>query len=193
MVCIGDSLTYGLGIPVRENWAALVGRALSWEVVNKGVNGDTSGGMLARLHRDVLTQQPDVVFVMGGANDFIMGCDVSIVKANLMAIIHQLRAMKIKVVVGAQPGCDAANVRWDWACLADFWGVAQKLESMARWLEDFCRVFQIPLIPLYDAFAKAVDGMEADYFIDGIHPNKKGHRLMADIILGAEVWNESDH
>ena len=54
MVCIGDSLTYGLGIPVNENWAALLGRELGFEVVNKGVNGDTSGGMLARLERDVL-------------------------------------------------------------------------------------------------------------------------------------------
>ena len=192
IVCIGDSLTYGLGIPVNENWAALLGRELGFEVVNKGVNGDTSGGMLARLERDVLSQKPDIVFIMGGANDFIMGCGLDVVKANIMAIIHQLRALKIKVIVAAQPSCDVFHIRKDWAALADFAYVARMIEQMAAWLEDFCRVFDIPLVSVFDSFSAITAGREQEYYIDGIHPNKKGHRLIADIIIAAvrsqEPW-----
>lgn len=90
MICIGDSLTYGLGVPVGDSWVELLNRESSCDVINKGINGDTSGGMLARLHRDVLEHQPDLVFLMGGANDFIMGCGLGVVRANLMAMVVRI-------------------------------------------------------------------------------------------------------
>ncbi len=191
LICIGDSLTYGLGVPVEESWVELLNRESPWDVKNVGINGDTTGGMLARFSKDVLDARPDRVLIMGGANDFIMGCDVCVVKANIMAMVHQARAARLGVIVCTQPSGDAAHVRSDWQGLSDFDMVARKLFMMARWLEDFCRAFQIPLIPLHDRFAEGIFGNVPGYFIDGVHPNRKGHRLIADIILQSEAWKEA--
>ena len=120
--------------------------------------------------------------IMGGANDFILGCDSKVVRANLSAMIHQAYAAKIKVLLGIQIDCDTPRVRDDWRAIADFEKVSEKTREMAQWLPEFCAVFQIPYINLYERFREQIAGAEQDYYIDGIHPNEKGHRLMADIL-----------
>lgn len=188
LICLGDSLTYGLGTPVEDCWVELINRESGWDVVNKGVSGDTSGGMLARFDRDVLGAGGDGVLLMGGSNDFIMGCEPSIVKANIMALVHQARACKLKVLVCAEPAGDTAHIRNDWQGLTDFFEVDRKLAQMSAWLGDFCTVFRIPFIGLHDRFGAMVAGHESEYFFDGVHPNRRGHRLMADIILESEAF-----
>lgn len=183
LICIGDSLTYGLGVPVEDSWVEILNRESAYQVQNKGINGDTSGGMLARFGRDVLEEKPAGVFLMGGSNDFIMGCDISVVKANLMAMVHQARAYKLPVILASEITGDIPHVRQDWGGLADFYEVDRKLTEMSAWLVDFCRVFQIPFVNLHDRFEQAAAGEKSRYFIDGVHPNKIGHRLIADIIL----------
>ena len=182
MICIGDSLTYGLGVPVENSWVEILNRETNYTVRNKGISGDTTGGMLARLERDVLREDADVVFIMGGANDFIMGCDLGVVKANLMALVHQIYAAKKRVILGIEIAGDPKHIRKDWADLCDFYEVNEKIQTMAKWLPDFCKAFQIPYINLYREFGEAIEGRETEYFFDGVHPNVKGHRLIADIM-----------
>lgn len=183
MICIGDSLTYGLGVPLEDNWVEILNRESAYRVYNKGINGDTSGGMLARFERDVLREKPDVVFIMGGSNDFIMGCDINVVKANIMAMVHQARAAKIEVVLGIEICGDTAHIRADWNGLTDFYEVERKLQEMSEWLQVFCRAFQIPCVDLHGQFAQAIAGRQEQYFIDGVHPNRRGHRVLADLLL----------
>ncbi|MCU6761072.1 Arylesterase precursor [uncultured Roseburia sp.] len=182
MICIGDSLTYGLGVPVEDNWVELLNKRSFRQVINRGISGDTSGGMLARFHREVLAEMPDTVLIMGGSNDLIMGCDISVVKSNLMAMVHQAYAAKINVIACAEISGDTAHIRPDWKQISDFCEVDQKLFQMSIWMEEFCRVFQVPFINLYDRFKKRTQGRIQDYFFDGVHPNRQGHRLIADII-----------
>ena len=73
LVCLGDSLTYGYGVPRRDCWVSRVAECTGHTLVNRGINGDTSGGMLARFGRDVLDERPDRVLLLGGANDIIFG------------------------------------------------------------------------------------------------------------------------
>ena len=55
LICLGDSLTFGLGVRRGRCWTALFAEESGWNVSNRGISGDTTSGMLARLHRDVLT------------------------------------------------------------------------------------------------------------------------------------------
>jgi lysophospholipase L1-like esterase len=73
MICIGDSLTEGTDIPVGHTWPALVANALSLEVINCGIGGDTTNGMLSRFYPDVVDRRPAFVFIMGGTNDLWWG------------------------------------------------------------------------------------------------------------------------
>ncbi|MCD8140286.1 MAG: hypothetical protein LUE17_11010 [Planctomycetaceae bacterium] len=46
ILCLGDSLTFGTGVTRSNAWTTLVHKQTGYEVVNRGVPGDTTGGML---------------------------------------------------------------------------------------------------------------------------------------------------
>ena len=53
IVFIGDSFTRGFGVRRNESSVpSLLEKETKKILVNKGINGDTTSGMLARLHRD---------------------------------------------------------------------------------------------------------------------------------------------
>lgn len=74
VVALGDSNTYGYGLPADAAYPALLearlrGHGLRARVWNAGVNGQTVLQGLARLERDVIQRRPDVVLVAFGLND----------------------------------------------------------------------------------------------------------------------------
>jgi len=69
MVCLGDSLTEGTEVPTGHAWPALVANALNLDVINCGIGGDTTQGMLSRFYPEVVVTKPAFVFIMGGTND----------------------------------------------------------------------------------------------------------------------------
>lgn len=101
IVCIGDSLTYGYGVTRTAAWPALV--SYIWqkvEIINRGINGDTTDGMLARFEKDVLEEYPDVVFVMGGSNDIFFSRDIVSAKNNIAAMVFRCMHKNIEVILG---------------------------------------------------------------------------------------------
>ena len=56
LICIGDSLTFGYGVHLSQRWTRLCAQETGWELVNEGINGDTTGGMLARMQGGVLAE-----------------------------------------------------------------------------------------------------------------------------------------
>ncbi|MCG8484577.1 MAG: GDSL-type esterase/lipase family protein [Clostridia bacterium] len=73
IVCIGDSLTSGYGVKKSEAWTSIVEEKYGIEMINKGISGDTTTGMLARFYKDVVEHKPMYVMLMGGINDLEMG------------------------------------------------------------------------------------------------------------------------
>ena len=88
IACLGDSLTYGYGIPRPKVWTTLLARRTGIDVRNCGINGDTTGGMLARFHHHVVQAGADAVLIMGGFNDLALGTGLGTVKANIFALVQ---------------------------------------------------------------------------------------------------------
>ena len=78
MVCLGDSLTAGYGLPSPEEaYPALLERKLAdagyhVEVINAGVSGDTSAGGLRRLDWSLQGDVKVLIVALGG-NDALRG------------------------------------------------------------------------------------------------------------------------
>jgi lysophospholipase L1-like esterase len=76
ILCLGDSCTYGLDVPIEttfpyrlERW--LVGGGAKWEVINRGIPGFSSYQMLQLYEAQKAWIDPDVVLVYaGGWNDY---------------------------------------------------------------------------------------------------------------------------
>jgi acyl-CoA thioesterase-1 len=169
---IGTSLTAGLGLAPEDAYPSLVARkidsaGLKFRVVNAGVSGETSAGLLRRL--DWLLRGPaDVIVVETGANDGLRGFDVDSVRANVRAILDRVRA--------ARPEARVLLVQME--ALPNF-GPRYTAEFRTVFPE-LARATGVTLAPF---LLEGVAGEPRLNQADGIHPNEEGERIVAE-----NVW-----
>jgi lysophospholipase L1-like esterase len=101
IVMIGDSITAGF-----DEKKLLP----DFKVINKGINGDSSLGVLKRLQEDVIELKPKIIFILIGTNDLAFGrTDDEIVKT-LREILSMLKKSSDKHVVYVQSILPTRNV-----------------------------------------------------------------------------------
>lgn len=91
IVCLGDSITAGVGARRGEGYPALLEAALGVEVVASGVPGDTSADGRARLDR-ALVADPWLVIIALGGNDLLRRRPAEATEADLAAIVEGVLA-----------------------------------------------------------------------------------------------------
>lgn len=186
LFCLGDSLTFGFGVSCGQRWTTLLEYA-GYQVFNYGINGDTTGGMLSRLRTDIVPSLPLAlqsrtycrVLVMGGSNDiFYSGSDTA-ARANIGAGVHQLLALGVEPVIGIPLPVAVHLTPVSWRRFVDFSNAAYLLELYGDWLKEFCKAFGVSYVDFRADFLSENGQPQDNYFLDGIHPNAEGHRLMA--------------
>lgn len=167
---LGDSLTAGLGLAEDEAYPAVVGelleeRGLEVRVVNAGLSGDTTAGGLERLDW-VLRRRPDVVVLELGPNDGLRGLPLDDTEANLRRLVEGARESGARVLLaGLQI---PPNYGPDYA---------------RRFQEMYPRIAEEMDVPLIPFLLEGVGG-EPDYNLpDGIHPNARGQRMLAENVV----------
>jgi len=103
IVALGDSITAGLGLASKDALptrleAALKARGHDVRIINAGVSGDMVADGLARLDW-ALGDGADGVIVALGANDALRGRNPATTRADLDALLAQLEARKLPVLV----------------------------------------------------------------------------------------------
>jgi acyl-CoA thioesterase-1 len=103
IVALGDSLTAGYGLRAVDAFPAQLEHALRTNgylvtVANAGVTGDTAAMGLARLHRSI-PENTDAVILELGANDMLMGYEPSLTRGSLVAIMQNLKARHVHVLL----------------------------------------------------------------------------------------------
>ena len=93
IVCLGDSTTYGYMISRKKVWPSILNNKFAEEgkeinIINKGINGDTTSGMIARFERDCLNENADLLILMGGVNDIFMFQNIDKIKDNIKLIVE---------------------------------------------------------------------------------------------------------
>lgn len=184
LICLGDSLTFGLRVPQSQTWPRLV-QETGVEVMNLGICGDTTGGMLSRLQA-VLREQGKTqayVLIMGGSNDiFYSGTDTA-ARSNLGAMVHQVIAAGLTPVVGIPLPIVPEDAPKDWEPVANFQEAAKRLNNYCDWIKTYCKAFGIPTVDFRADFLDSQGRVRSELFCDGLHPNAQGHRLMAQKFL----------
>jgi acyl-CoA thioesterase I len=102
VVSLGASNTKGKGVSISEAYPAQLQGMLQQtckgaKVINAGVNGDTTGGMLRRLDQ-VITKDTKVVILQPGRNDERQGREWERA-GNILQIKSKLKARGIRVVM----------------------------------------------------------------------------------------------
>jgi acyl-CoA thioesterase-1 len=106
VLAFGDSLYAGYQLDQNQGFApalqhALEARGVTARVVNGAVSGDTTAAARQRLAftLDGLERRPDLVLVGLGGNDALRGLGPGETRANLAAILTELRQRDIPVLV----------------------------------------------------------------------------------------------
>ncbi|WP_227511130.1 GDSL-type esterase/lipase family protein [Psychrobacter sp. P11G3] len=102
VVALGDSLTYGYGANPKTAYPTALAELSKWNVVNAGVNGDTSADVLTRVN-EITEQNPDLVLLGVGGNDVLQRIAPDTTRANIIATIDTLQSKNIDVVLIAEP------------------------------------------------------------------------------------------
>jgi acyl-CoA thioesterase I len=170
IVALGDSLTAGLGLPLREGFvpqlgAALAAKGVAAELINAGVSGDTASDVLARLDWSV-PEGTDAVILEVGANDMLRGIKPQVTRAAIATILQRLAERHIPVLLCGMRA--APNLGTDYAAA---------FESI---YPDLAAKYGVPLYPFF------LDGVAADLGRlqpDGLHPSATGVEVMVAAIL----------
>lgn len=184
LYCIGDSITFGFGVSPAQRWTRIAAELTGIEIVNLGVNGDTTGGMLARLaelcSKEALSGS--IVMVSGGGNDvFFSGTD-SAARANFAAMTQQLLACGAYPLVGLTTPIFPERCRKAWSGFVDYENAAEKLDALRDWLSGYCEAFGIDSFDFADALTDGSGKVRSELFPDGLHPGAEGHTLIAQAL-----------
>jgi acyl-CoA thioesterase-1 len=164
VVAFGDSLYAGYRLAPNEGLApqlqaALQADGMNARVHNAGVSGDTTAAGKTRLAfvLDNLDRKPDLVVLGLGGNDMLRGIKPAETKANMTAMMDELKRRDIPVVLTGMLA--APNLGADY--VNSFNGIFPELANN----------YGAPLYPFF------LDGVVTDAALmlpDNIHPNAKG-------------------
>ena len=177
IVAFGDSLTAGYGVSEEENYPSQLVRSLSKyqiEMINLGVNGDTSLDAKNRL-QDVINEKPDIVLLGIGGNDALRLLPPAEAKENIGSIIQTLRSQPnppriilLEMKAGLHGGLD------------------YKREFDAIY-EELAEQYDLPLVP----FVITNIYLDQKYVLsDRIHMNSEGYGYVVREYLKDAVEKE---
>ncbi len=167
---LGDSLTAGLGVEADQAYPALVEKMLKenkgvdFKITNASISGSTTASAVSRI-KWLRKLRVDILVLSLGANDGLRGLSMINMAQNLdQAIVLAKESGMAVILAGMQ--------------IPPNYGPAYS--------EDFREVF--PALALKRGTAlipfllKHVAGVPELNQMDGIHPNAKGHKIMADTV-----------
>ena len=184
MICIGDSLTYGYGVRRAQCWTTIASKMSGWTLRNYGICGDTTGGMLIRLReiqREEKSARDERCFLlMGGCNDVFFSGSSTGARENMAAMTHQLFARGEMPLLAIGPGIASGSYPSAWTSLVDFPEASREIEEYFIWLERFCAAFGVRMIDFRGDFQNPDGSPRTELYLDGLHLNPDGHRIMAE-------------
>lgn len=174
-VFLGDSLTFGYGVRPSENWVNLLKNNFKISIINKGVNGSTTVDMLCRFKKDVIDNNPKTLFIMGGTNDLLSNRSVNSVILNIETMIKEALLYDVKIIIGIPPLIISSDAnRLFMQC--DAYDYCEKnLPVLKSELLSLCSKYDLKYIDLYSL---TNDNLDLDIFLDGIHLNSLGQKLI---------------
>ena len=193
VVFLGDSITEE-GRTLELGFINLLEESLDSEkfnLIGKGISGDKVSDLLVRYENDVLSQNPDIVFIYIGINDVWhsydvgKGSDIDFYEKGLRKIITDIKKRGAKIilctptVIGERVTFeDELEVKRD-----------QELDAFSGVVRNLASEFNTELLDLRTIFkdyiAENNKNNEYQDFLtdDGVHLNDAGNKLLSEKML----------
>jgi len=169
---LGTSLTAGLGLEPDSAYPQQLQRKidasrLPYQVVNAGVSGETSAGLLRRLDW-VLRRPAEVIVVETGANDGLRGLPVSATRTTIGEILSRIRRERPNAAIVLVQMEAPPNLGQEYT------------SAFHAMFAELAREHGATLMPFLLAGVAGEPRLNQG---DGMHPNNAGERIVTD-----NVW-----
>lgn len=187
IICIGDSLVYGFDVEGSLTWIGILRREERINLLNAGINGDTTENMFERFFEHVVQLEAKAVVILGGGNDVFGTTPLEYVTSNYAMMVQMAMNYGIVPIVATPTEPDHKKVPKEWKQFIDYDESCRKIQEYNRWLREFAKVNQLPLIDFDKEMHSRLKAGYGRFFIDGAHPNPAGHRMMAAVAKDAFI------
>ncbi|USA45701.1 arylesterase [Acinetobacter sp. C26M] len=170
ILILGDSLSAGYGIDVKQGWVQLLQQRLDQQypkqhkVVNASVSGETTSGALARLPKLLQTYKPEIVVIELGGNDGLRGQPPQMIQKNLAQLVQLSQKQKANVLLFGIKIPPNYGTAYSTAFENNYKIVSQQ--------------YKVKLLPF---FLEGVAGQKHLIQNDQIHPNAKAQPIMLNV------------
>jgi len=170
VVVLGDSLSAGYGITVKEGWVNLLAQRIAsegygYQVINASVSGETTQGGLARLPRALQVHKPAIVIIELGGNDGLRGLPLATSRENLRKSIELARAAQARVLLVGMMIPPNYGQRY-----------AKEFQDMFTTLASSHSIALVPFL------LDGVAGVDSLNQADMLHPTAAGQRRVAETV-----------
>ena len=163
IVFIGNSIT-----EQGENWAEKVNNP---NAKNRGIAGDTTDGILARLN-EITFYKPEKVFLLIGINDLFHNLDaVGKIHENILNIVAEISTKSPNTQIFVQTVLPTTTDN-----------LIPKIKDLNVALNDSSFEKPFTFINLHQRFVLLDGKMNMDFSTDGVHLNEKGYEIWSEII-----------
>ena len=150
--------------------------------VNRGIGGQTTPQMLARMYADVIHLHPAAFILLAGTNDIARNTGPEtqeMVQDNIRSMCELAAANKIKIILCLlTPVSDYVRNQTEHRPPAD-------ILSLNRWIESYAPDVHAQIADYYTALVDDKGMLREGYSDDGLHPNAKGYELLAPVAEAA--------
>lgn len=196
----GDSITdagrnrnnpmeMGIGYPLLVSSELAYKYPGEYKFINEGVSGDRVVDLYARIKRDIINNNPDILTILIGVNDvwhelgedpngvdnekyFKVYCDL-IEEVKRMCPECKIYILEPFVLKGS-----GTQAKWNI--------FRREVEKRAQSAKKCAEKFGLTFIELQKSFDDACEKAPASYWLgDGVHPTFAGHELIAQKVLAA--------
>ncbi len=136
-------------------------RKVSIQVINAGISGSTTASAISRL-KWYVAAKPQILLLALGSNDGLRSFDTAVTQKNLHKTIELAKIYKMEVVL--------AGMKLPYNYGKEY---RQKFENIFK---NLVQKHQIGFIPF---LLESVGTVKKLNLPDGIHPNEKGHKIIA--------------
>lgn len=155
----------------RCHWYELLQRG---DIVNRGIGGDMTAGVLQRLDQ-ITKYQPAKVFLMIGINDLLFrGLTVDEVVSNYQTIIHRLSEQSPRTTIYTHSLLPIHH---------EYWNMPLDNELVVQVNQALQTFPNVTYIDLYTPLVQTDGRLNMTYSLDGLHLNGKGYLLWRDLLL----------
>jgi lysophospholipase L1-like esterase len=168
-VFLGNSITEG------GNWRKLLKDST---VINRGISGDNTFGVLARMD-EIIKLKPARVFILIGTNDLSKRIPDEVVIENIFAIVSKLKAGSPKTKIFVQsilPVNDTVEK------FPQQFNNASHILTINDQLSRYSERLRYTYIDLYGKFVDDQGKLKASYTFDGLHLNAAGYQHWVGIL-----------